>query len=105
MLLAFLLGAPANEIVLPSALMLYTADTALVAVPSLSELGALLTARGWTAGTAVCCTLFMLFHWPCLTTLLTVRRETHSLKWTALAAALPTAIGIVLCAIVHFILI
>ena len=105
MLLAFLLGAPANEIVLPSALMLYTAGTSLVAVPSLPELGALLTAQGWTVGTAVCCMLFALFHWPCLTTLLTVRRETHSLSWTVLAAALPTAIGVVLCAIVHFILI
>ena len=104
MLLAFLLGAPANEIVLPSALMLYTAGTSLVAVPSLPELGALLTAQGWTAGTAVCCMLFALFHWPCLTTLLTVRRETRSLKWTVLAAALPTAIGVILCAAAHLVL-
>jgi ferrous iron transport protein B len=48
--------------------------------------------------------LFALFHWPCLTTLLTVRRETHSVGWTALAAALPTVIGVVLCALVHFFL-
>lgn len=103
MLLAFILGAPANEIVLPSALMLYTSGATLAAVPSLPELGTLLTDQGWTAGTAVCCMLFMLFHWPCLTTLLTVRRETHSLKWTALAAALPTAIGVILCVVARLV--
>ena len=104
MLLAFLLGAPANEIVLPSALMLYTSGITLAEIPSLPELGTLLTAQGWTAGTAVCCMLFMLFHWPCLTTLLTVRRETRSLKWTVLAAALPTVIGVILCAAAHLVL-
>ena len=58
---------------------------------------ALFVANGWTWATAVCVMLFFLLHWPCSTTLLTVRKETGSWKWTALAAALPTAAGILLC--------
>ena len=84
-LLAFLLGFPANEIVLPIVLMGYTAGRSLTGVDG-GSLGTVLLSNGFT-----------LLHWPCSTTLLTIRRETGSRKWTALAAALPTALGILLC--------
>lgn len=58
---------------------------------------ALLTANGWTWTTAVSAVLFFLLHWPCSTTLWTIRRETGSAKWTLLAALLPTAMGMALC--------
>ncbi len=99
-LLAFLLGLPANEIVLPIAVMVYSAQGTLGALGGLDHLAAVLTANGWTAVTVLCVVLFSLFHWPCSTTLLTIRRETGRWRWAALAAALPTAIGAALCAAV-----
>jgi len=102
-LLAFVLGFPANEIVVPCILMGYLSTGALTDYSSLAELHSLLTANGWTTVTAVCVLLFTLFHFPCGTTCLTVWRETGSRKWTALAAALPTAVGIVLCIAVRFV--
>jgi len=102
-LLAFLLGFPANEIVVPCILMGYLSTGALTDYGSLAELHGLLAANGWTTVTAVCALLFTLFHFPCGATCLTVWRETGSKKWTALAAALPTAVGIALCMAVHFI--
>ena len=102
-LLAFLLGFPANEIVVPCILMGYLSTGALTDYSSLAELHGLLAANGWTTVTAVCALLFTLFHFPCGTTCLTIWRETGSGKWTALAAALPTAVGIMLCMAVHFI--
>lgn len=80
-LLGFLLGFPANEIVLPVILMCYTAGTSLVSYQGSAELAGILTANGWTPVTAVCVILFTLLHWPCGTTLLTIRRETGSWKW------------------------
>jgi len=102
-LLAFLLGFPANEIVVPCILMGYLSTGALTDYGSLAELHGLLTAHGWTAATAVSALLFTLFHFPCGTTCLTIWRETKSLKWTALAIALPTGIGAALCIGVHWI--
>ena len=96
-LMAFILGWPANEIVLPVMLMAYLATGSLVEFDDLAALGALLTEHGWTWLTACCTMLFSLFHWPCSTTCLTVYRETGSVKWTALAIALPTALGLGLC--------
>ena len=98
-LLAFALGFPANEIVLPILLMLYTSSGTLVEVGSAAALWPVLEAQGWTPVTVVCFLLFCLFHWPCSTTLLTIRRETGSLRWTLLALALPTAVGVALCAL------
>ena len=100
-LLAFLLGLPANEIVMPVILMGYLAQGSLVGMEEVSDLGGLLAAHGWTAETALCVLLFSLMHWPCATTLLTVRRETGSWKWTGLAALLPTVCGVLCCAAVH----
>ena len=100
-LLAFILGFPANEIVLPILFMGYLAQGVIGDVGNLDTVRDVLLANGWTVRTAVCMVLFSLFHWPCSTTLLTVRRETGSRKWTAVAALLPTAVGAVLCAAVN----
>lgn len=97
-LVAFILGFPANEIVIPLILMGYLASGSIVEMASLGALKALLLANGWTGTTALCTLAFMLLHWPCSTTLLTIKKETGSLSWTALAALLPTALGAVLCA-------
>ncbi len=96
-LCAFLLGLPANEIVLPIILMAYLSQGSLTELGSLEQLRTLLMANGWTWHTAVCVAIFTLFHWPCSTTLLTVKKETGSWKWTALAALLPTALGFAAC--------
>jgi len=98
-LTAFLLGLPANEIVVPIILMAYLSQGSLLELGSLAEMKTLFLANGWTWHTAVCVLLFTLLHWPCSTTLLTIKKETGSWKWTALAAALPAAAGMLLCAL------
>ena len=100
LLLAFLLGLPANEIVLPIALMAYLSQSSLQGLGDPAALKSVLLANGWCTRTAVCMVIFTLFHWPCSTTLLTVYKETNSRRWTALAAILPTALGAILCALV-----
>ena len=100
-LLAFLLGFPANEIVLPVLLMGYLQTGTLTDYGSLAELSAVLTANGWTAQTAVCMLVLCLLHFPCGTTCLTILHETGSARWTALAAALPTAMGAAVCMVIH----
>lgn len=99
-LMAFILGFPANEIVVPILIMSYMATGSLIELENLSELHTLLVSNGWTWLTAVCAMLFCLLHWPCGTTCLTVRKETQSLKWTLASFAIPTATGIILCMIV-----
>ena len=96
-LTAFLLGLPANEIVLPLMLMAYTAQGALTEIPDLAALQGILEANGWTWATGVCVILFSLMHWPCSTTCLTVRRESGSWKWAAAAFLIPTAAGMAVC--------
>lgn len=96
-LLAFILGFPANEIVVPIIIMIYTAQGALTDLSSLDQMYALLSANGWTWVTGACVVLFSLMHWPCSTTCITVYRETGSLRWTALAIALPTVFGTLAC--------
>ena len=100
-LTAFLLGWPANEIVMPVMLMAYLAQGSLVDMDQLTGVGALLEAQGWTMTTAVCTLLFTLFHWPCSTTCLTIYRESKSLKWTLVAVAVPTLLGMGLCILVN----
>ena len=102
-LVAFILALPANEIVIPIMIMAYAKVGALTDLSSLSELRTLLASNGWTEITALCVIAFSLFHWPCATTLLTIRKETGSIKWMLLSAAIPTALGIVLCAAIKFI--
>jgi len=96
-LIGFMLGLPANEIVLPVILMAYTGLGSLTAVEDFSALREILMQNGWTNLTALCTLLFSLFHWPCATTLLTVKKETGSIKWTVLTALIPTIIGVLLC--------
>lgn len=96
-LMAFLLGLPANEIVLPIILMSYLNQGVLTEPGNLLTLKALLTSQGWTWVTAACTILFSLFHWPCATTLMTIHKETGSFKWTLAAFLLPTVFGLLLC--------
>lgn len=96
-LLAFILGFPANEIVVPIILMAYLAHGSLVDMDSTLQLRELLAANGWTLRTAVCMLIFTMFHFPCATTCMTIRRETGSMKWTAVSFVLPTAVGVLLC--------
>lgn len=97
-LLAFLLGSPANELVLPILTIVITAGTTLGGETS-AQMAGILTEYGWTWQLSVCTIVFFLFHWPCTTTLLTIHKETRSAKWTALAALLPTVFGVALCAL------
>ena len=99
-LLAFFLGLPANEIVIPVLIMAYTAQSSLTDFESLSSLHTLLLQQGWTVSTAISMLILCVLHWPCATTLLTIKKETHSLKWTALAFLLPTCMGFLLCFLV-----
>lgn len=98
-LLAFVLGLPANEIVLPVAVTAYLGASSLTDYGSLTSLQEMLTSHGWTLLTAACFLVFTLFHSPCATTLLTVYKETGSKRWTFAAFLLPTAIGVVLCTV------
>ena len=100
-LLAFLLGLPANEIVVPIMLMGYLSQGVLQQPEGLAQMQGVFLANGWTPVTALCVMLFMLMHWPCATTLMTIRKETGSLKWTLLAAALPTLCGTLACLLVN----
>lgn len=96
-LMAFILGLPANEIVVPIMIMAYMAKGSLLELESLTELKQLLLDNGWTWITAVSTMLFSLMHWPCATTLLTIKKETGSIKWTVLSFLIPTAIGMLIC--------
>lgn len=96
-LLAFILGFPANEIIVPIIIMIYTASGTLIEYDSLSSLYNLFVENGWTWVTALCTMLFSLMHFPCSTTCLTIYKETKSLKWTLLSFILPTILGILLC--------
>ena len=96
-LMAFILGLPANEIVIPIIIMAYMAQGSLLEFDSLAQLRELLVNNGWTWITAVSTMLFSLMHWPCTTTLLTIRKESGSFKWTVMSFLVPTVCGIVLC--------
>jgi ferrous iron transport protein B len=96
-LIAFILGLPANEIVFPIIIMAYMASGSLMELDSLWDLKQLLVDNGWTWITAVSTMLFSLLHWPCSTTCLTIKKETQSLKWTVISFIVPTVIGIIVC--------
>lgn len=96
-LTAFILGIPANEIVLPIILMCYMGKGSLVNLENIYEIEQILLQNGWTILTAINVMIFTLLHFPCTTTLLTIKKETGSIKWTIIAFLLPTICGIVLC--------
>lgn len=102
-LMAFILGFPANEIVLPIILMAYLQSGVLAPMDDKTAILSLLSANRWTVKTAVCMAVFSLFHWPCSTTCLTIKKETGSLKWTAVSILLPTGIGVLLCMLVNLV--
>ena len=96
-LTAFILGLPANEIVLPIILMSYMAKGSLVDLSDTYQIGNILVQNGWNILTAINVMIFTLLHFPCGTTLLTIKKETGSLKWAGLSFLLPTILGIVIC--------
>lgn len=100
-LMAFILGFPANEIVIPIMIMSYMKTASLMDYGSLLELKTLFINNGWTITTAICTLIFMLFHFPCSTTILTIKKETNSKLWTILAFLLPTITGLVICLIIN----
>ena len=102
-LMAFILGFPANEIVIPIMLMSYLNANTLMDYSSLTELKSLLITNGWTIKTAICTLILMLFHFPCSTTILTIKKETKSLKWTIISFLLQTITGLLICFIINFI--
>ena len=102
-LLSFILGFPANEIVIPLIITGYASLGTLAEVDSLSAIRTLFTENGWTLVTAVNTLIFMMFHWPCSTTLITIKKETKSLALTLLSFIIPTFIGFCLCAAINLI--
>lgn len=103
-LIAFILGFPANEIVLPIALMIYMNSGGLVETNNLAELKEILIMNGWTIKTAICMIIFSLMHWPCSTTCITIYKETRSIKWTTLAILLPTICGVIMCGFLNLLI-
>lgn len=99
-IMAFILGFPANETVIPIMIMSYMASGTLVEYSGYQELFTLFTANGWTVTTIICTMIMCIMHAPCSTTVLTIKKETKSLKWTLFSTFLPVAMGIVCCAIV-----
>ena len=101
-LTAFILGMPANEIVLPIILMSYLKANTLVDLDNTIVIGEILKQNGWTLLTAINVMIFTVFHFPCMTTLMTIKKETGSLKWTIISFLIPTICGIVLCMLTTF---
>lgn len=105
---AFLLGIPANEIVIPLAVMMYS-QTGSIMETAPAEMFEIFSQNGWTAVTAVCVIIFTLMHFPCSTSLLTIKKEADGIssksgmKWAALAFAIPTVCGIICCAAVKLV--
>lgn len=102
-LMAFILGLPANEIVVPIIIMAYTAGGTITEL-SPAAMQALFTQHGWTWVTAACVIVFSLIHWPCSTTILSVKKEAGGIKWAVLSAVLPTIMGMTLCFILNGVL-
>lgn len=102
-LTAFILGMPANEIVLPIILMCYLGNNSLVDLEDTFSIGQVLIQNGWTMLTAINVMIFTCLHFPCTTTLLTIKKETGSLKWTVISFFLPTVCGILICMCTTFI--
>lgn len=96
-LTAFILGIPANEIVLPLILMCYLGGNSLTNISDNFAIGSILINNGWNFLTAINVMIFTVFHFPCTTTLLTIKKESGSWKWTFAAFLLPTVCGIILC--------
>ena len=102
-LTAFILALPANEIVLPIILMCYMSRGTLTQIDDLVNISNILISNGWTLLTAINVMLFSLMHFPCSTTLISIKKETQNLKWTILAFIIPTLCGIITCMITNWV--
>lgn len=102
-LTGFILGIPANEIVLPIILMCYLQGSSLVNIDDTFKIGMILKQNGWNILTAINVMLVTVFHFPCATTLLTIKKETGSIKWTLISFVIPTVMGIVFCMLTNLI--
>lgn len=102
-LLGFILGFPANEIVIPIIIMAYMGNGTLIEYSSLFELKNLLIENGWTTTTAICTMTFSLMHWPCSTAILTAKKETGSFFWSFMTFFVPTIFGMLFCFIINVI--
>ena len=102
-LIGFILGFPANEIVIPIIIMAYMGGGTLTDYESLAQLKKILISNGWTTTTAICTLVFSLMHWPCSTAILTVKKETGSIYWSIIAFIVPTLCGMVACAVINLI--
>lgn len=100
-LLAFILGFPANELVMPLIVMGYLSSGTIASGVDFASFRALLLANGWTVQTALCTLVLTVAHAPCSTTCLTILRETRSAKWTLAAVLIPAGIGLALCILIH----
>ena len=103
MLMAFIIGLPANEIVLPIALMAYLSTSVISDYSSIESLKEILITNGWTVETAICACIFSMFHFPCATTLFTIIKETRSIKYTLLSIITPLVAGSILCIVINLI--
>ena len=97
---SFILGIPANEIVIPIALMSYLNTNLISNFDNINALKTIFIDNGWTIKTAICTILFSIMHFPCATTLLTIKKETKSIWWTFLSFIIPTITGIIICFII-----
>ena len=95
--MAFILGFPANETVIPIIIMSYLSKGTLIEYTGYDQLLGLLSSNGWTITTAICMIIISIMHFPCSTTCLTIKKETGSIKWTLLSIVIPTVLGILLC--------
>lgn len=102
-LTGFILGVAANEIVVPIIMMIYISNSYLIDINNLTTMKQILLNHHWTIITAICFIIFVVFHFPCSTTILTIKKETGSLKWTILSIILPLFIGVVMCSIIYHI--
>ncbi|MFV0250225.1 MAG: nucleoside recognition domain-containing protein [Bacilli bacterium] len=100
-LLAFILGFPANEVIFPILIMIYQSSSHLSQIDRLNTIRDLLIDNNWTMKTAVIVLIFFLVHFQCSTTCLTIKKETNSIKWTVIGFLIPTIVGIFLCFILN----
>lgn len=99
-LTAFILAFPANEIVMPTALMIYLKTSVITDVSNVYEIGEILKANNWTFVTALCACVFVLFHFPCSTTCLSIKKETGDIRWTILSFFIPLITGTAICMLI-----
>jgi len=102
-LTSFILGLPANEIVIPLMLMGYSNLSVMTNYTSIEALKNIFITNGWTNITCICIIIFSLLHFPCATTLIAIYKETNSKKWVLLSMLIPLSLGLFFCLIINLI--